>query len=139
MIEPLYRLEFEASGIDVVRQRVRADVYAGKRLQQAIAWLEEQDFAAQTEASRLGLSAHRMGRIKIIFTDGSSQEFSATDQRQICDGEVLIRPDRIPTDLDLVWDNPPIYSRYVVVTCDLIQPGHYVRTATGLKRVMSVE
>src|SRR5438270_208974 len=83
-----------------------------------------------TEAGRLGLSAHRMGRIKIIFTDGSSQEFAPTDQRQICDGAVLIRPARIPADLDLVWDNPPIYSKYVVVTCDLIQPGHYIRTAT---------
>jgi hypothetical protein len=41
--------------------------------------------------------------------------------------------------LNRVWQDPPTYTRLAKVRCNVIQAGHYVMTAKGLKRVSRVE
>ena len=77
--------------------------------------------------------------MRLIFEDGTSQECSSTDQRQISTAKVLIRPRRIPVHLKRVWDDPPTYAKLVVARCEIIAPGHWVMTSVGLKRVATVE
>ena len=77
--------------------------------------------------------------MKITFEDGTTEQCAPTDQRRINVADVLFSPERIPKKLSRVWDNPPTYSKLAVGRCDIIQPGHYVMTSTGLKRVAKID
>ena len=77
--------------------------------------------------------------MKLTFEDGTNQDCSPSDQRQIAMGEVLVRPVTPPKRLDRVHDNPATYAKLAVVRCDIIGAGHYVMTESGLKRVKSVD
>jgi hypothetical protein len=78
-------------------------------------------------------------KMRIVFEDGTSEECSPADQRQISTVAVFHPAQRIPKHLKRVWDNPPTYANLVVVRCNLIVPDHYVMTSAGLKRVARVE
>jgi hypothetical protein len=75
--------------------------------------------------------------MRIVFEDGTSQECSPDDQRQISTLAEFY-PAQRPKHLKRVWDKPPTYANLVVVRCRLIVPDHYVMTDAGLKRVVSV-
>ena len=78
--------------------------------------------------------------MRIVFEDGTSQECSPTDQRQISVAKPIFHPaQRIPKHLKRVWDKPSTYANLIVVRCNLIVPDHYVMTDVGLKRVTRVE
>jgi hypothetical protein len=78
--------------------------------------------------------------MRIVFEDGTSEECSPTDQRQISVSDVVFYPsERIPKHLKRVWDSPATYAKLAVVRCNIIQPKHYVMTDAGLKRVARVE
>ena len=77
--------------------------------------------------------------MRIVFEDGTSQECSPTDQREII-AEAGFHPVQgIPKRLKRVSDNPPAWANLVVVRCSVIVPDHYVMTSAGLKRVARVE
>jgi hypothetical protein len=61
------------------------------------------------------------------------------EKGQICVAEVLVRPPRIPRQLDRVCEEPPTYSKLAVVRCEAVEPGQYVVTTKGLKVVDKVE
>ena len=77
--------------------------------------------------------------MKLIFDDGSAQDCLPTSERQIATGDVLVSPQSIPKHLRLVWTTPKTYAQLVFVSCENIQPGHYVMTSEGLKRVAALE
>jgi hypothetical protein len=77
--------------------------------------------------------------MRTVFEDGTSEECSSTDQRQISTEAVFQPAQRIPKHLKRVWDKPRTYANLMVVRCSIIQPNHYVMTDTGLKRVARVE
>jgi hypothetical protein len=77
--------------------------------------------------------------MKIIFADGEVQECDRSEKREVNVAEVVISPLRLPKNLNRVWQDPPTYTRLAKVRCNVIQAGHYVMTAKGLKRVSRVE
>jgi hypothetical protein len=77
--------------------------------------------------------------MKITYEDGTSETCEITEQRQILHGGFIRSPKRIPKGAEKLWNNPPTYGRLVVIGCKLIVPGHFVRTAAGVKEVVSVE
>ena len=78
-------------------------------------------------------------QMRIVFEDGTSEECSPADQRQISTEAVFYPAQRIPKHLKRVWDKPPTYAKLVVVRCEIIRLDHYVMTDAGLKRVVSVK
>ena len=80
--------------------------------------------------------------MKIIFADGEVQECDRSEKREVNVAEVVISPIsplRLSKNLNRVWQDPPTYTRLAKVRCNVIQAGHYVMTAKGLKRVSRVE
>jgi hypothetical protein len=77
--------------------------------------------------------------MRIVFEDGTSQECSPTDQREIIAEAGFHHAQGIPKRLKRVSDNPPAWANLVVVRCGVIVPDHYVMTSAGLKRVARVE
>jgi hypothetical protein len=77
--------------------------------------------------------------MKIIFESGDSLECSSFDQRRVSFGGLFVRPNPIPKYLDRVRDDPPTYSKLVLVGCEHIRPGLYVMTAKGPQCVVRVE
>jgi hypothetical protein len=49
-------------------------------------------------------------QMRIVFEDGTSEECSPADQRQISTVAVFDPAQRIPKNLKRVWDNPPTYA-----------------------------
>ena len=89
--------------------------------------------------SAIGFPAADQEAMRIVFEDGTSQECSPTDQREII-AEAGFHPVQgIPKRLKRVSDNPPAWANLVVVRCSVIVPDHYVMTSAGLKRVGRVE
>ncbi len=72
----------------------------------------------------------------LYFEDGTSEECSLDDQRQISVAQPIFHPAK---RLRRVWDKPPTYARLAVVRCRVIQPDHWVMTDAGMKRVARVE
>jgi hypothetical protein len=77
--------------------------------------------------------------MKLIFEDGSVQDWLVTGYRQLATGEVVFSPQQPPRSLKLVWFEPPTYANLDFVGCGHVQPGDYVLTTEGLKRVTTVE
>jgi hypothetical protein len=77
--------------------------------------------------------------MKIVYADQTSELCGPSEQRQISVAKVEIAPVTPSRRLVKVQDKPPIYTKLAVVRCELIQPGHYVMTANGLKLVQDVE
>jgi hypothetical protein len=77
--------------------------------------------------------------MKIIFADGEVQECDRSEKREVNVAQVVISPLNQPKNLNRVWQDPPTYTRLAKVRCNVIQAGHYVMTAKGLKRVSRVE
>ena len=76
--------------------------------------------------------------MKLIFEDGSAQDCLLTSYRQLATGDVVFSPQHPPKSLKLVWFDPPTYANLEFVGCTHIQPGDYVLTTGGLKRVATV-
>ena len=77
--------------------------------------------------------------MKLIFEDGSAQDCLVTSYRQLATGDVVFSPQHPPRSLKLVWWDPPTYANLDFVGCGHIQPGNYVLTTEGLKRVAAIE
>jgi hypothetical protein len=79
--------------------------------------------------------------MKIIFEDGSSEECSLSDERQLSASEIRVHPDNrsVPKHLKRVGNDPPTYTQLATVRCAFIVPDHWVMTTNGLKRVVKVE
>jgi hypothetical protein len=89
--------------------------------------------------SAIGFPAADQEAMRIVFEDGTSQECSPTDRREII-AEAGFHPVQgIPKRLKRVSDNPPTWANLVVVRCSVIVPDHYLMTSAGLKRVARVE
>ena len=89
--------------------------------------------------SAIGFPAADQQAMRIVFEDGTSQECSPTDQREII-AEARFHPVQgIPKRLKRVSDNPPAWANLVVARCSVIVPGLYVMTSAGLKQVARVE